>query len=234
MLGTVLVVEDDAPIRRGLVDALAFAGYRPIEAGDGRRGLELALSGAPDLVLLDILLPQLDGFGVLEAIRRAHPSLPVILLTARGAEEDRVRGLRRGADDYVVKPFSTSELLARVEAVLRRSAERPRDLRTICVAGRTLDFERREVRFEDGAPVLLTERENTLLCYLARNHGRAIARDELLRCVWGLDPRGVRTRTVDMHVARLREHLRDDSQAPEVLITVRGKGYMLARTEEPA
>ncbi len=228
MLGTVLTIEDDGAVRRGIVDSLRFAGYSPLEAADGRAGLDLAVRAAPDLVLLDVLLPGLDGFRVLEELRKAHPALPVIMLTARGAEEDRVRGLRRGADDYVVKPFSTSELLARVEAVLRRSAERPAALATLVIAGRSIDFERREARLPDGGVAQLTEREASLLEYLARNRGRAVAREELLRCVWGLDPRGVQTRTVDMHVARLREQLHDDPEAPQVLVTVRGKGYMLA------
>ncbi len=124
-IGTVLVVEDDAAIRRGIVDSLRFAGYGVFEAGDGEKGLTAALSADPDLVLLDVLMPKMDGFEVLKAIRKSRPNLPVIMLTARGAEEDRVKGLRTGADDYVVKPFNTGELLARVEAVLRRSPARP-------------------------------------------------------------------------------------------------------------
>jgi len=226
-IGTVLVVEDDAPIRRGLVDALRFAGYALLEAENGAQGLELALRTQPDLILLDVAMPELDGFEVLQRVRETHPGLPVIMLTARGSEEDRVRGLRKGADDYVVKPFSTSELLARVEAVLRRSAERPQGVSSITVAGREFDFERREVLLPDGERVPLTEREAELLRYLASNPGRAIARDELLRCVWGIDPRGVQTRTVDMHVARLRESLKDDPNDAQVVCTVRGKGYML-------
>ena len=225
---TVLVVEDDAAIRRGLVDALRFAGYEVHEAADGASGLDLALAASPDLVLLDVILPKLDGFTVLERLRKARPTLPVILVTARGAEPDRVHGLRGGADDYVVKPFSATELLARVEAVLRRSAARPQPVATIDVAGRRVDFERREVRVADGAPRPLSEKETEILRYLAANAGRAISREELLRSVWGLDPRGVTTRTVDMHVARLREKLGDDPEHPEVIATVRAKGYMLA------
>lgn len=225
---TVLVVEDDAAIRRGLVDALRFAGYEVRDAADGRAGLDLALAASPDLVLLDVILPKLDGFAVLEALRRARPTMPVILVTARGSEPDRVHGLRGGADDYVVKPFSATELLARVEAVLRRSASRPQPVAALDVAGRRVDFERREVRVDGGAPRALSEKEAEILRYLAENPGRAISRDELLRSVWGLDPRGVTTRTVDMHVARLREKLGDDPVAPSVIATVRAKGYMLA------
>ncbi len=227
-LGTILVVEDDAPIRRGLVDALRFAGYTPLEAPDGAAGLDLALTTDVDLVLLDILMPKLDGLAALAEIRRAKPTLPVIMLTARGEEQDRVRGLKAGADDYVVKPFGASELLARVEAVLRRSAERPTHLGRLRVAGREIDFERREVIHADGQRAVLPQREAEVLAYLAAHRGRAISRDELLARVWGVDPRGMSTRTVDMAVARLREQLRDDPTSPAVIVTVRAKGYMLA------
>jgi DNA-binding response OmpR family regulator len=233
-LGRVLVVEDDGAIRRGLLDALTFSGYTTLEAGDGKSGLDLALGSEVDLVLLDILMPKLDGFGVLREVRRAKPTLPVIVLTAKGEEADRVRGLRGGADDYVVKPFSVKELLARVEAVLRRSAERPVGVKNLRLAGRTIDLERREVTLAGGERVQLSEREAGLLLYLATNPGRAVSRDELLERVWGLDPRGVQTRTVDMAVARVREALGDDSQDPKVIVTVRAKGYMLAAGETAA
>lgn len=226
---SVLVVEDDPSIRRGLVDALRFAGYAVTDAADGKSGLDLALGMAPDLVLLDVILPKMDGFAVLAELRRARPELPVILVTARGAEPDRVHGLKGGADDYVVKPFSATELLARVEAVLRRSASRPLDVAVARFGDRTVDFERREIRGAGGAPVPLSEKECELLRYLARNAGRAVSRDELLQNVWGLDPRGVETRTVDMHVARLREKLGDDPDDPKAIATVRGKGYMAAK-----
>lgn len=226
-LGTVLVVEDDAAIRRGLADMLRFSGYGVREAADGQAGLDAALTGEVDLVLLDILMPRLDGLSVLRELRKARPTLPVIMLTARGEEEDKVRGLRDGADDYMVKPFSAPELLARVAAVLRRSPERPVALKRLKVAGRVIDFERREATVDGGVPEALSEREAQLLAYLASNPGRAVSRDELLSRVWGLDPRGVQTRTVDMTVARLRELLRDDPDEPQVIQTVRAKGYML-------
>lgn len=227
-LGTLLVVEDDSAIRRGLVDALRYGGYSVQEAADGREGLDMALPGGFDLILLDILMPRMDGMQVLEQLRKAHPSLPVIFLTARGQEQDRVKGLKAGADDYVVKPFSVTELLARVEAVLRRSAERPTGLSRLTISGRAIDFERREIVHSDGHREALSEREADVLAYLASNRGRAIGREELLSRVWGFDPRGVATRTVDMTVARLRVQLRDDPDDPKVIQTVRGKGYMLA------
>jgi two-component system, OmpR family, alkaline phosphatase synthesis response regulator PhoP len=224
--GTILVVEDDPAIRRGVVDALRFAGYEPRQAADGEAGLAAALGADLTLVLLDLLLPRKDGFEVLREIRSARPSLPVIVLTARGAEEDRVRGLRGGADDYVVKPFSARELLARVEAVLRRSAERPRSIPgSLTLPGRTIDFERREVRFDGGGRAELSERESEVLRYLAGRPGRAVSREEILRAVWGVDPRGLATRTIDMHIARLRECLRDDPADPRVILTVRSRGY---------
>lgn len=231
-LGTLLVVEDDEAIRRGLVDAVKFAGYRVLEADNGRDGLDLAVAADVDLVLLDILLPEMDGMEVLREIRTARPTLPVIMLTAKGEEHDRVQGLRAGADDYVIKPFSATELLARIEAVLRRSAERPTNLGEVTIAGRCVNFERREVVFESGERVTLPQREAEVLAYLVANPGRAISRDELLMRVWGVDPRGVNTRTVDMAVARLREQLRDDPASPSVIITVRAKGYMLAQSPD--
>jgi len=224
---TVLVVEDDSAIRRGIVDALSAGGYGTLEAGDGGEGLRLALASEADLVLLDIMLPGRDGFELLDEIRHSKPALPVIMVTAKGAEEDRVRGLKGGADDYVVKPFSALELLARVEAVLRRSAERPQTVGTLELCGRTVDLERREVHLQGGERREISAKEAELLQYLAGARGRPVGRDELLQRVWGLDPRGVTTRTIDMHIARLREKLGDDPSEARLIKTVRGKGYML-------
>lgn len=225
---TVLVVEDDPAIRRGLVDALQFAGFAAIACADGQEGLDTALAAELDLAILDVVLPRRDGFEILREIRRVRPGLPVILVTARGAEHDRIHGLQTGADDYVVKPFSGKELLARVAAVLRRSAERPSDVGSIVLAGRAIDFDRREIRRVDGTRVQLSEKEGELLRYLVQNRGRAIARKELLERVWGLPSGDMSTRAIDMHVVHLREKLGDPPERPEVVLTVRGKGYMLA------
>jgi DNA-binding response OmpR family regulator len=222
-----LVIEDDRAIRRGLADALAFAGYDVTEASDGAAGLALALETAVDLVLLDVMMPRMDGFAVLRELRAARPTLPVIMVTARGAEDDRVRGLTDGADDYVTKPFSAVELLARVSAVLRRSPGRPCGVERLTAGGRIIDLARREVRRDDEVRTL-SEREAGILRYLAAYPGRAVDRDELLQRVWGLDPRGITTRTVDMNVARLRDKLAFDASDAAVIETVRGKGYMLA------
>jgi DNA-binding response OmpR family regulator len=224
----VLIVEDDPAIRQGIVDALGFEGYTTLEAADGDRGLEMAVSSDFDLLLLDLVLPGRDGLDILREVRVSRPTLPVIILTARGEESDRVQGLRLGADDYVVKPFSVKELLARVQAVLRRSPERPSDVHVVFFPGGGADLARREVRFDDGERRERSEREAELLRYLAANAGRAISRDEILSRVWRMNPSGIETRTIDMHVARLREKLRDDPAQPNVVVTVRGKGYMFA------
>ncbi len=222
------MIEDDPAIRRGLVDALHFHGYETLESGDGNRAFEMARTVECDLVLLDLILPGKQGLEILQEIRSSRPTLPVIILTAKGEEADRVQGLKLGADDYVVKPFSIKELLARLEAVMRRSPERPTDVARVAIPGGSIDLARCEVRFGDHARTELSEREVELLRYLVRNRGRAISRDEILSRVWRIEPHGADTRTIDMHVARLREKLRDDPADPQILLTVRGKGYMFA------
>jgi len=228
----VLTIEDDPAIRRGIVDALRFAGYEPLQAGDLPEGLKLALHREYDLLLLDLVLPRGSGFDILTEVRERRPTLPVIILTARGEEADRVRGLHDGADDYVVKPFSVKELLARVEAVLRRSPARASDLELLDMPHGEVDLQRREVKLHNGQQVEISQLEADLLRYLACNSKRAIAREELLENVWRLSPQGLSTRTIDMHVARLREKLGDDARHPRVVVTVRGKGYKWAVGDE--
>jgi DNA-binding response OmpR family regulator len=222
---TILVIEDDAAIRRGVLAALSAGGYQVLEAADGDRGLERALHDSYDLLLLDLVLPGKQGLEILKELKSSRPGQPVIVLTAKGDESDRVAGLKFGADDYVVKPFGVKELLARVEAVLRRSPERPLDVEAVKFPGGWADLARREIRYEDGGRVELTEREAELLRYLAVNPQRAIAREELLERVWRLEARNLETRTIDMCIARLREKLRDDPEEPTLIQTVRGKGY---------
>jgi len=222
----VLVIEDDSAIRQGLVDALEFAGYEVLQAANGNDGMTQALRATYDLLMLDLILPGPGGTEILKAVHKARPTLPVIILTARGEEADRVQGLRLGADDYVVKPFSVRELLARVESVLRRSPERPERVTQIPFPDGVANLARREIRFRDGERMELSEREVELLRYLVTNAGRAISRDEILQRVWRLDPKRIETRTIDMHIAHLREKLRDDPARPRILLTVRGKGYM--------
>lgn len=228
---SIVVVEDEDAIRRGVVDTLRIAGYEPIEAADGEAGLAAAKRAGVDLVLLDLLLPKKDGLEVLADLRRTAPSLPVIILTARGSEEDRVRGLRGGADDYVVKPFSAKELLARVDAVLRRSPERPAPVMRISDGITIVDCGRREI-IRGNERVAMSDMEAGILQRLASHAGRFVSREELLSAVWGIRDGVVETRAIDMHVTRLRQKLAGDGAAEptEWIVTVRGKGYMLGPT----
>jgi DNA-binding response OmpR family regulator len=224
----IVVVEDEQAIRRGVADALRASGYEVAEAGDGDKGLVESARPGVDLVLLDLLLPRRDGLEVLKELRRLRSTLPVILLTARGTEDDRVRGLKMGADDYVVKPFSARELLARVEAVLRRSLGRPAEVRGARLGRAVIDLERREICWSSKERGELSETESAILSFLVAHRKRAVSREELLTRVWGIEPQGLETRTIDMHIARLRTKLRDPSgrEAPEAILTVRAHGYM--------
>ncbi|AMV28965.1 Phosphate regulon transcriptional regulatory protein PhoB [Gemmata sp. SH-PL17] len=225
----IIVVEDEPAIRRGVSDALRLSGYEVTEAADGIVGLREATSAGVDLVLLDIMLPKRDGLEVLSELRRTNPTRPVILLTARGSEDDRVRGLKMGADDYVVKPFSAKELIARVEAILRRTMRAVPDVRLVEMGGGMIDLQRREIRWSDTTRADLSETEAALLKYLVCNRERAVSREELLSRVWGIGTAGLETRAVDMHVARLRAKLKDPhggEDQPEAIVTVRAHGYM--------
>jgi len=226
----VLVVDDDNLIRRIMRDALEALPATVLEAADGTEGLSRALGPDYDLLLLDLVLPGRDGLEILREVRFAFPTLPVIVLTARGEEADRVSGLELGADDYVVKPFGIRELLARVEAVMRRSPERPRPTVLFRFAAGEADLSTGEVRFRSGEKVRLLPLEAELLRYLASCAGRVVSRDEILAHVWHSRLTAAETRTVDVHVARLREKLGDDSARP-LIRTVRGQGYVLQATE---
>ena len=227
-----MIVEDDEPLIELLRYNFEAAGYAVETVRHGDEAEARLRESVPDLLILDWMLPGLSGIELCRRLRQkpGTQSLPLIMLTARSEEADRVRGFETGADDYVVKPFGPKELLARVEAVLRRSAERPRAAGPVELRGMTVDFERREARFADGRRADLPEREADLLRYLAANPGRAVSREELLSRVWGIDAANLETRAVDMLVARLRERLGD----PGAVLTVRGKGYMLARPEDEA
>ena len=220
---TILVIEDDPAVRCGIVDVLEYAGYQTLEAADGHIGMKTALTANYRLLLLDLVMPGPSGFEILEALKKKRPGQAVIILSARGEENDRVRGLVGGADDYVVKPFSMKELLARGDAVLRRTCERaaPADERP--VPGGTADFRRQVIDFHDGRSESLSEKEAQLLRYLIDTCGRLVTREEILRNLWNLDPDRTETRTIDMHVMHLRAKLGDKDQ--QILVTARGKGY---------
>jgi DNA-binding response OmpR family regulator len=186
-----------------------------------------------DLVLLDVVLPGQDGMQVIRTIRELAPSLPVIMLTARGDVKDRIRGLGLGADDYVVKPFNVGELLARVEAVLRRAPVQPSVQRYELPSGCSIDAYTRCVHHTDGSTVTLSEKESDLLRYLCARQGQIVGRDELIERIWGINPKGLQTRTVDMHIARLREKIGDHQSESPWIVTVRGRGYCFAPETRP-
>lgn len=239
----VMVVEDDESIRLGLCDVLTFGGYiaRSHPRGDGATRAILEID--PALVLLDVMLPGMSGYDILREVRAARPTLPIVMVTARGSEDDRVKGLDLGADDYVVKPFSAREVLARVQAVLRRSAERPSDVVAIRIDGASVDLARHEAIAAKSPTrnarsssrhvqrVALSDRETAVLRLLAANQTRIVAREELLRVVWAIDPRGADTRAVDMQIVRLRETLASVG-LDSLVETVRSKGYRLSANAE--
>ena len=218
----ILVVDDEPEMVRGLEDNLRFEGYQTLAATNGADGLALALREGPDLIILDIMMPRMSGWDVLRGLRQKQLEVPVIMLTARGEEVDRVLGLELGADDYVTKPFSLRELLARVRAVLRRPGPRQR-LEEFAFGDVRLHFRARQV-FKRGREVQLTRRELDLLHYFVEHRGEVITRDRLLDEVWGYE-RFPTTRTVDTHVLRLRQKLETDPEHPVHIITVHGQGY---------
>jgi DNA-binding response OmpR family regulator len=226
---TILIVEDDAAIRRGLRGALVSEGYRVLEAPDGLTGLDLGLREDPDLVVLDLMLPGLDGYEVLRRWRDDGLETPVVVLTARGLEEDKVRGLRLGADDYVVKPFGLDELLARIESRLRAwDRERGLSERTTLRLGEaTVDFRARTVR-RGNDETHLTPKELALLRYLVSREGAAASRAEILDAVWGEDE-AVVSRVVDMTVLGLRRKVEADPSSPGHVLTVPRVGYRFRR-----
>jgi len=218
-------VDDEPAIVRGLEDNLRFEGYQTVSATNGEDGLALALSDAPDLVLLDIMMPKMSGWDVCRELRGRGVDVPVIMLTARGAEVDRVLGLELGADDYVTKPFSLRELLARVRAVLRRPGPRQK-FEEFAFGDVRIRLRGRQV-FRAGREVRLTRKEFDLLVFLVEHRGEVVTRDRLLDEVWGYE-RFPTTRTVDTHVLRLRRKFEADPDRPAWILTVHGQGYKFA------
>jgi len=218
-------VDDEPAIVRGLEDNLRFEGYQTVSATNGEDGLALALSDAPDLVLLDIMMPKMSGWDVCRELRGRGVDVPVIMLTARGAEVDRVLGLELGADDYVTKPFSLRELLARVRAVLRRPGPRQK-FEEFAFGDVRIRLRGRQV-FRAGREVRLTRKEFDLLVFLVEHRGEVVTRERLLDEVWGYE-RFPTTRTVDTHILRLRRKFEADPDRPAWILTVHGQGYKFA------
>jgi DNA-binding response OmpR family regulator len=222
-MSRILVVEDDPAILRGLADNLKRELHEVFTAADGETGYRLIKEKKPDLIVLDLMLPKLSGYEVCRQMRAEGLTTPILMLTARGEETDRVLGLDLGADDYVTKPFSVRELLARVRALLRRSHPEKATLDQLTVDNITIDFRSYEAR-KAGKPMEMTRREFQLLRALASRPGEVVTRDELLDQVWGLEDYPT-TRTIDNHIAGLRAKLERDAADPKRLLTVRGVGY---------
>ena len=218
----ILIVDDEPEMVRGLQDNLRFEGYQTLTAGDGERALALAVSEAPDLILLDLMLPGRSGWDVCRGLRERGLHIPIIMLTARGDETDQVRGLELGADDYVTKPFSLRELLARIRAVLRRPGPR-RHVEAYAFGDARLHPRSRQA-WKAGREVALTRKEFELLHYLVEHPGEILTRERLLNEVWGYE-RFPTTRTVDTHVLRLRQKFETDPEHPAHILTVHGQGY---------
>ena len=220
----VFLVEDELALARALSDMLAGNGYDVESCADGQEALNSAKDRSYDLIVLDVMLPSLDGFEIAARLRRSGTDTPILMLTARDELSDKVMGLKSGADDYLTKPFEAEELLARIEALLRRaSRDLGSDLRIHDFGGMRIDFTRRKI-IRDGETVDLSDQESSLLWYLIENRGEVVSRDTLLKEVWGYDTVPI-TRTVDVHIAWLRQKIEADAKSPRFIVTVHGKGY---------
>ena len=225
MNSRILIIEDELPMRTALNDCLEAEGYRVLTSVDGQSGLERALKEKPDLILLDIMLPRLDGFAVCAELRRVSIAVPVLMLTARGQVEDRVSGLDAGADDYLVKPFSTDELLARVRALLRRTRRHGRAPTTLRLGEVQIDL-LKQTAARGRKQVHLTAKEFAMLRLMTEAQGEPVTRERFLDVVWGYTAFPT-TRTVDNHIASLRARLEPDPDQPRWIKTVHGVGYRL-------
>jgi two-component system alkaline phosphatase synthesis response regulator PhoP len=219
----ILVVEDEPNMVAGLRDNFEFEGYQVITARDGAEGLQRALDESPDLVVLDVMMPRMSGLEVCKQLRAKRGSIPIIMLTARGQEVDKVVGLELGADDYVTKPFSIRELLARVKAVLRRTSVVPKDQDRRSFGEVEVDLRKCRV-LKSGQVIDISSKEFELLKYFIVHSGETLSRDRLLEDVWGYDNYPT-TRTVDTHLVRLRQKLEPNPDQPQYFLTVHGTGY---------
>ena len=223
-MSRILIVEDDQSLAAGLADGLRYEGYTTLLARDGADGLHMAAQPGIDLVILDVVLPRRTGVEVCRELRAGGSTVAVVMLSAKGDELDKVVGLKAGADDYVTKPFSFTELLARVEAVLRRSRRLAAGMRTYEFGDVSVNFRTRDVA-KRGRRLTLLPREFRLLEYLIGRRGEPVTRDEILGTVWDHDGWSPLTRTVDMHVAKLRQKIEDDASDPQWIVTVHRVGY---------
>ena len=230
-MSRILIIEDERPMRAALADALEGEGYRVLTAADGEEGLARALSETPDLILLDLMMPRLDGYALCAELRQRANTVPILILTAKGRLEDRVKGLDLGADDYLVKPFSTEELLARVRAVLRRVTRASAVLKTLLLGDVRIDFVKQQAARGRKA-VHLTAKEFAMLRLLAESGGEPVSRERFLDVVWGYAAFPT-TRTVDNHIATLRAKIEKDPEKPRWIQTVHGVGYRLQEAKEP-
>ena len=222
-LGRILIVEDEPNMVSGLRDNFEYEGYQVITASDGVAGLERAISDSPDLVLLDVMMPRMSGLDVCKQIKARRPSTPIIMLTARGQEIDKVVGLELGADDYVTKPLAVRELLARCKAVLRRARTVPREQDTYRFGDVEVNLRACQV-IRAGKPIDLSAKEFELLKYFVCHPGETLSRDRLLNEVWGYE-RYPSTRTVDAHIVRVRQKVEPRPEEPRYILTVHGLGY---------
>ena len=230
----ILLVEDEEAIRTGLVDVLVFHGYDVVAVADGSAGLARALAEPFDLLILDVMLPGLDGFSICNEVRKTDRDVAIVMLTAKTSDEDIINGLTLGADDYVGKPFSVRQLMLRVEAVLRRFRKHQDLPRKLTIGRLVIDLANLNgARPEDKEPIDFSRREIELLCYLHSHSARPVTREELLDQVWGYArANNIETRTVDIHIAKLRKKIELDARNPAHLVTVRGEGYRLIGASE--
>jgi len=219
----ILVIEDDPAIRLGLKKSLGFEGYEVLDAPDGERGLDLVFQRRPDLVVLDLMLPRVNGYEVCRTIRRHDATIPILILSAKDQETDKVMGFDLGADDYVTKPFSTRELSARIKAALRRSHVQEHPVDSYEAGSIKVDFPGQSLEV-DGRAVEVSNREFRLLRYLIENRGRVLSRDQILNKVWGYDYEGT-ARTIDNFINKLRSKIEPDPSQPTFIQTIRGVGY---------
>jgi DNA-binding response OmpR family regulator len=222
-----LIVEDEEAILVGLTDVFIYHGFKVDAAREGREGLQKALSGRYDLIILDVMLPFIDGFSLCNKIRERDRDQPIIMLTAKSSEEDIITGLTLGADDYIAKPFSVRELVLRVESVLKRSRKLIRQERLLQIGGITIDTVTL-LQSDAPEPLAFSRREIDILHYLNHHADRPVSREELLEAVWGYkQASAIETRTVDIHIAKLRRKIEPDPKIPRYLVTLRGEGYRL-------